>query len=259
MWGIIPAAGEGKRIQPLAFSKELLPVGIGKMVDRNRPRAVSDFIMERMVLGGASKLCFVISPLKSDILRYHGAGPDQVHIIYEVQPRPLGLCDAIFRPEPLISADEEVVIGLPDTIWFPVDGFSKLPANRFSLLLFPVSTPEQFDSVQLGSQSRVKEVLVKSRDAKSKWIWGAMRMPGLIFKELCALWHRRDEADEFLGTLINAFLAEGGEVIGVKAGTSYLDVGSIEGFYAACRRLGASTAAAAGQKPGRSPAPLKQR
>ena len=27
MWGIIPAAGTGTRIQPLAFSKELLPVG----------------------------------------------------------------------------------------------------------------------------------------------------------------------------------------------------------------------------------------
>jgi glucose-1-phosphate thymidylyltransferase len=26
-WGIIPAAGLGTRIQPLAFSKELLPVG----------------------------------------------------------------------------------------------------------------------------------------------------------------------------------------------------------------------------------------
>jgi len=27
MWGLIPAAGRGSRIQPLAFSKELLPVG----------------------------------------------------------------------------------------------------------------------------------------------------------------------------------------------------------------------------------------
>ncbi len=27
IWGIVPAAGAGSRIQPLAFSKELLPVG----------------------------------------------------------------------------------------------------------------------------------------------------------------------------------------------------------------------------------------
>jgi hypothetical protein len=27
IWGLVPAAGLGSRIQPLAFSKELLPVG----------------------------------------------------------------------------------------------------------------------------------------------------------------------------------------------------------------------------------------
>ena len=40
MWGIIPAAGMGTRIQPLAFSKELLPVGSTVRGDAERPRAV---------------------------------------------------------------------------------------------------------------------------------------------------------------------------------------------------------------------------
>ena len=46
MWGIVPAAGQGTRIQPLAFSKELLPVG--SRVDGNgveRPRAVSEHLV----------------------------------------------------------------------------------------------------------------------------------------------------------------------------------------------------------------------
>lgn len=71
MWGIVPAAGNGTRIQPLAFSKELLPVG--SWIDANgaeRPRAVSEYLVDRMVRGGADKICFVISPWKSDILRY---------------------------------------------------------------------------------------------------------------------------------------------------------------------------------------------
>jgi glucose-1-phosphate thymidylyltransferase len=238
MWGIIPAAGEGKRIQPLAFSKELLPVGTGRLADRNTPRAVSDFIVERMILGGASKLCFVISPLKSDILRYHSSGSEHVHIVYEVQPRPLGLCDAVFRPHPLIAEDEEVLIGLPDTVWFPAEAYQKLPTGAFSLLLFPVNEPERFDAVVLEGRTRVKEIQVKSRNAKSKWIWGAMKMPGQVFHELVRLWLRRDKSDEYLGTLINAWIAEGGKVHGFKAGRSYLDVGSVEGYYAACRRLG---------------------
>ena len=38
MWGIIPAAGAGSRIQPLAFSKELLPVGSRFDGETERPR-----------------------------------------------------------------------------------------------------------------------------------------------------------------------------------------------------------------------------
>ena len=72
MWGIIPAAGKGSRIQPLAFSKELLPVGERTEAGEHRPRAVSDYLVERLVIGGATRLCFVISPGKSDILEYYG-------------------------------------------------------------------------------------------------------------------------------------------------------------------------------------------
>ena len=43
MWGIIPAAGRGSRIQPLAFSKELLPVGSRVLNDVERPCAFSEY------------------------------------------------------------------------------------------------------------------------------------------------------------------------------------------------------------------------
>src|SRR3954465_3699807 len=72
MWGIIPAAGIGSRIQPLAFSKELLPVGSRYDGATERPRAVSEYLVDRMVRAGVTKLCFVISPGKSDIMNYYG-------------------------------------------------------------------------------------------------------------------------------------------------------------------------------------------
>ncbi|MBE7220674.1 MAG: nucleotidyltransferase family protein, partial [Caulobacteraceae bacterium] len=68
MWGIVPAAGRGSRIQPLAFSKELLPVGSRLDAGVERPCAVSEYLLDRMVAAGATKICFVISPGKSDIL-----------------------------------------------------------------------------------------------------------------------------------------------------------------------------------------------
>jgi dTDP-glucose pyrophosphorylase len=63
MLGIIPAAGAATRLQPLAFSKEMLPVGSApdeRGVER--PKAVSEFLVERMIHAGADRVCFVLSP-----------------------------------------------------------------------------------------------------------------------------------------------------------------------------------------------------
>ena len=218
MWGIIPAAGAGSRIQPLAFSKELLPVGCRLEDGSERPRAVSEYLIERMLRAGADKLCFVISPGKSDILEYYGGQIGGASIAYVVQPRPAGLCDAIFRARPLIHEREPVLIGLPDTIWFPLDGLSALPDDALSLLLFPVEHPEFFDAVVMGKNGDVLEIQVKTLSASSRWIWGAFKMPGTVLHALFDLWLERHRQDEYMGTLINAYIARGGTVRGVRQG-----------------------------------------
>ncbi|RUU07465.1 nucleotidyltransferase family protein, partial [Mesorhizobium sp. M6A.T.Ca.TU.002.02.2.1] len=68
-------------------------------------------------------------------------------------------------------------------------------------------------------------------------IWGAFKMPGRIFHQLSMLWRERDRHDEYVGTLINAYLAAGGEAYGVKAGTAYVDVGTFNGYRTALRLL----------------------
>ncbi|MDQ6678649.1 MAG: sugar phosphate nucleotidyltransferase [Acidobacteriota bacterium] len=234
MWGIIPAAGVGSRIQPLAFSKELLPLQDGST---ERPRAVSDYLVERLRLGGATKICFVISPRKSDILEYYGSRVEGAHTCFVVQPRPAGLCDAVFQPAPLIGPDELVMVGLPDTVWFPVNGFQALDRSMLSFLLFPVEEPRHFDAVVMNDAGAVQEIQVKRPDASSHWIWGAFQMPGRVYHELHALWEQRGRADEFIGTLVNAYLARGGAANGVRAGTSYLDVGTLSGYRDALKAL----------------------
>ena len=246
MWGIIPAAGNGTRIQPLAFSKELLPVG--SRLDEGgveRPRAVSEYLIERMVRAGASKLCFVISPWKSDILQYYGGEIGDVSIAYVCQAGAVGLCDAIFRALPLVTPDEPVIVGLPDTIWFPADALCHLPDDRLSFLLFPVERPELFDAVDTDADGRVREIQVKSTHARSNWIWGAFKMPGATLHALHALWEQRDRTDEYIGTLVNAYLDAGGEAWGVRAGASYVDVGTLNGYREAMRLLGGEAAAPA--------------
>ncbi|MBV9741316.1 MAG: nucleotidyltransferase family protein [Hyphomicrobiales bacterium] len=236
MWGIVPAAGRGTRIQPLAFSKELLPVGSCRKGEGERPCAVSEYLVERMILGGADKLAFVIGAGKSDIVSYYGAGYEHAMVTYVVQPAPLGLCDAIFRAAPLVGS-EPVLVGLPDTIWFPKEGFSALAEDKLSFLLFPVARPELFDAVLLDQRNRVTKIEVKQPGEASRWVWGAFKLPARVFHELHALWARPERRDEYMGTLVNAYIAEGGEAVGIKSGEAYVDVGTVNGYEAALKLL----------------------
>lgn len=236
-WGIIPAAGIGSRIQPLAFSKELLPVGSRLEHGTERPRAVSEYLLERMILGGADKLCFVISPTKSDIIEYFGGGFEGASIAYVVQQSPGGLCDAIFQALPLIAPDEPVLVGLPDTIWYPADALARLPDDRLSFLCFPVDEPQHFDAVVSDPDGQVVEIQVKQAAPTSHWVWGAFKMPGWILAELAALWREPGRADTYIGTLVNAWLARGGAALAVHAGAAYVDVGTLHGWRDAVRLL----------------------
>ena len=191
-----------------------------------------------MIAAGAQKLCFVISPGKTDIIQYYGAGLWGADIAYVVQPSPLGLCDAVFRAAPFIAEHDSVLIGLPDTIWTPADGFAQLPTDVLSFLLFPVEHPEFFDAVLLDEHDAVQAIDVKQKLVRSHWIWGGIRMPGQVFHALHRLWCQPARRDEYLGTLVNAFLVQGGRAIGVRCGQAYVDVGTLNGYREALRFLG---------------------
>lgn len=233
MWGLIPAAGQGSRIQPLAFSKELLPVGTIDESGGKKPRAVSEYLVERLRLGGADRICFVVGPHKTDIIEYYGHDRAGVPTAFVVQPEPVGLCDALFRAAPLIHPSETVLIGLPDTIWFPADALSLLPARTIALLLFPVERPELFDAVVADESGRVERIQVKEQHPDTHWVWGALKIPGGLFHALHGFWRARGCVDVYVGTLINAWLARGGSAVGVRAGTRYVDVGTLDGYHAA--------------------------
>lgn len=235
MIGIIPAAGEGSRIQPLGCSKELLPVGSRRIDGVDRPKAVSEYLVERMIAAGATEICMVISPEKTDIVRYYAERDYAAEIFYIVQKEPRGLCDAIFRAEPFTRDKDRVLIGLPDTIWFPENAY--LPALEaligVNLVLFPVFDPSAFDSVVCDSFGYVERVDVKKTDAASHWIWGAVTTTGHAFHALKQLWESRHREDQFLGDLLNAYIEAGNVVRGTYSGEHYMDVGTLDGYHIA--------------------------
>lgn len=243
MLGILPAAGAGSRIQPLAFSKEVLPVASRLDGDGvERPIATSEFLVERMVRAGAERICFVISPDKTDIVEYYGRHDQASRVFYVTQERPGGLCDALFRAVPHVRADEDVLVGLPDTVWFPVDGLARLPTGVLAFLLFAVAAPERFDAVVAGADGNVSEIQVKSPRPSTEWVWGAFRMPGRTFLDLHRLWLEPGRGDEYVGTLVNEHLRRGGRALGCAMGERYYDIGTIEGYREAVAQLSGARA-----------------
>jgi glucose-1-phosphate thymidylyltransferase len=236
MIGIIPAAGAGERIQPLGCSKELLPVGARQIDGIERPKAVAEYLVERMIAAGAEQICMIISAEKSDIVRYFASRDYAAEIFYVVQRTPQGLCDALFRAEPFARRHDHVLIGLPDTIWFPENAYRAalgFSAAEVNLVLFPVPNPSAFDAVVCDEQSFVAEVEVKRDDPHSHWIWGAITASGNAFSALKQLWQSRHRSDVYIGDLFNAYIAAGNSVRGVHCGEVYMDVGTLEGYHRA--------------------------
>jgi len=235
MIGIIPAAGAGQRIQPLGCSKELLPVGSRVIDGVERPKAVAEYLVERMIAAGAEQICMVISAEKVDIVKYFAEREYAAEIFYVVQRRPLGLCDALFRAEPFARHQRQVLMGLPDTIWFPENAYRHALENAdgagVNLVCFPVLNPSVFDAVVSDDLGYVRRVEVKQNDAHSHWIWGAVTSTGDAFHDLKLLWEARHREDEYLGHLLNAYMDAGNIVRATRCGEKYMDVGTLEGYH----------------------------
>jgi dTDP-glucose pyrophosphorylase len=245
MWGIVPSAGVASRIQPLGFSKELLPVGSRTTGERERPRALAEHVVSRMALAGVTRFCFVIAPKKTDILGHFGTKSAGRPVAYVVQDAPAGLCDAIFRALPLIRPEERVVVGLPDTLWFPERCLALLPDGGLSLLCFPVPEPEHHEAVLANEDGEVREIRVRREDEDTgvPWVWGAFKLDGATLRALYDLWCERGRIDDSVGDLINAWLTRGGTARACKAGEVYLDVNTAAEYREALELLRVSAPA----------------
>ena len=208
--GSCPPPARGSRIQPLAFSKELLPVGSRLDGGVERPCAVSEYLVERMIRGGADKICFVISPGKSDILEYYGAGYGDAAIAYVVQPRPSGLCDAIFRAAPLIAADEPVIVGLPDTIWFPEDGARRAAGRRAVVPALSRGAAGVLRRRRARrGRARAGDPGEANRTPRRTGSGARSRCRAACSPSCTSSGSERGCEDEYFGTLVNAWLARG--------------------------------------------------
>ncbi len=110
--GVIPAAGLGTRLRPLtsgALPKEMLPVGRKLALER---------IVDELRAAGASRIVFVLSPVKEEMIRRHfGDEAGGVTFAYVIQPEMRGLGDAVLRAASAVGDAARFVVALGDAVF----------------------------------------------------------------------------------------------------------------------------------------------
>lgn len=164
--GVIPAAGHATRLQLLSGSKEMLTIG-GK--------PVMDHLVERMRAGGCIRLRVVTRPEKKDVIAHAAElGADVV------LGHPATVSESFLAGMAGLGEDDIVLIGLPDTLWEPIDGFRPLvdavrEGSEVAVGLFRIDAADlpRSDVVAFGVDGSIARIDIKPVEPASDWIWAA--------------------------------------------------------------------------------------
>ena len=146
-YGTIPAGGLGVRLQPIGFSKELLPCP-------PRRHRIFDRADD---LAGITKI-FINTAGQTDLDSLPLNQIPTPTSFFLVRPR-RGLLDGIILPQQFLREDDELYFGLPDTIWYPKDGFAQLDKLKGELVLglFDTGTQKNLTVWSLTSKTEFKQ------------------------------------------------------------------------------------------------------
>ncbi|MGG6294881.1 nucleotidyltransferase family protein [Leptolyngbya sp. AN02str] len=181
--GVIPAGGSATRLQPLPCSKELLPIGFHSTPDgKQRPKVVSQYLLEHYQRAGATKAFFILKPGKWDIPAYYQAGQGMgLDIAYSVITVPYGSPYTLDQVYAFVK-EANVMLGFPDILLQPSDAFVQLRQRQETtgadvvLGLFPVRSAEQAQRSDLVAWDQVSghisQILIKppQSDLRESWI-----------------------------------------------------------------------------------------
>jgi glucose-1-phosphate thymidylyltransferase len=179
--GVIPAAGLATRLYPFIAAKETLPIGVQEIeingVIQERPKIVSQYIIEAMVVAGVKRIIIITRPDKHDLIRQHLDGKKYGVAISFVMGEPTSMVHSIDLAYEWIKTST-VLMGMPDTIAEPVDGMKYLLAEHqasnieLSLGLFPTSNPAKFGMIKTDSTNNVIYHEDKPLATEATHMWG---------------------------------------------------------------------------------------
>jgi glucose-1-phosphate thymidylyltransferase len=180
---------------------------------------VLDYLVERMRTGGAEELVVVTRPEKHDVSERAGALGARV---LEVRTRTV--TESIEAGLEGLAQDAVVLLGFPDTIWEPADGFRQLVERltadtEVALGLFRTPDLRRSDVVRFDEEGGIAGIAVKPAQPPSDWIWGCAAAGRSALEGLA---RKPDPGRHF-----NA-LARLGLVEGVELSDRWLDIGTKE-------------------------------
>ena len=226
--GVVPAAGYATRLQPLDCSKEVLPVG---------GRPVMDYLVERMRAGGASEIRVVTRAEKRDVIAHAESLGAAV-----VLARPATTSASFVAGLDGLQLDDIVLLGWPDTLWKPLDGYRRLVdaverGPEIALGLFELEEDlERSDVISFDAAGRIARVQIKPARPASSWIWGCAAARVRALEGL--------DGEEWPGSYFDLLCRRGVELHAERLSDVWLDIGT----HAALRRA-QSFSAALGRDP----------
>jgi len=160
MKGLIPAAGHGKRLEPitLAIPKELLMLG---------DKAVIEYVINAMKSTGITEITIVVGWRKHAILDYLGSGERLgVKITYVVQDKRDGLAKAVFAGEHL-KEDGPFLVVLGDNFFYPqmflkdIVSFHQEKGADATIGVVEVENPTRHGIIKPGENDKIADIIEK--------------------------------------------------------------------------------------------------
>lgn len=175
------------------------------------------YLIERMRLAGADEIRVVTRPEKSDVTDY--ARADKAVVIHA---HPETVSASFVTGMRHLDDGDVVLLGFPDTVWGPRDGFETLvggltPEQRVVLGLFRTSEPQRSDIVQTTSAGIVTGVAVKPAKPRSSWLWGCAAAEAGALRGMEGF----DEPGHFFD-----WLCKRRPVVGVELSDRWVDIGT---------------------------------
>ncbi len=245
--GLIPAAGEGKRISPLPGSKELYPIGFQVATDGSlRPKVVCHYLLESMRLAGIRKAYLLLRPHKWDIPAYLGDGTlVDMNLGYLVVSSLFGVPYTLDRAYEFVQ-DAVITLGFPDIIFQPQNAFGQLLAHLSDseadlvLGVVPFDQPHKGGMVDFDANGCVSLVLDKPQQSTLRYSWfTAAWIP--IFTEFLHQYLANQPIvppqEVLINDVIQAAIDSGLKVeVEVFENGSFLDIGTPEDLIRAVRK-----------------------